>query len=309
MEEKRRDRIGAGGAGAQHLEEITVALSSDLNEPVVIALPRQERRAVGFAYTVGEDGVPVRNRGGSALLLSSALAKDHQTGGNMRERVAEALEGMIRNHPNYAMFTRAMAESGAMLNPQDEDAAQGAGFLSQRSNIDPLWLTFYIAFKVLSLSVADFYKWQSAIYTTCRTIRGKNNLRAVLSTFQQYPGVGLTINSMSNSSEIYSPPWVLHWSRLYDIAACIGPCDSKKPDLTISKPAVSWRYFFTVNPARRGVIKFIVTLNAIEKIADPAGDVLQSEKILHQYILGRISPLANTNEVTGNALSVRFVGN
>jgi hypothetical protein len=194
-----------------------------------------------------------------------------------------------------------------MLNPEDEDAGVGAGFLAQRYNIDPLWFTFYIPFKLLKLDVKGFYNWQRVIWGVCRKIRGKTNMEALLRQYQNVAGITLMLQKTSRSTEIYTPPWVFHTSRIYDIAAVIGPCDSKNARATVTDPAISWRYFFNINPAVQGLMSFIVSLNVIEMTADPQTEINQSEKILQQFILGRDSPTANTNNLTGNALNVQII--
>jgi hypothetical protein len=305
---KREDRLEAPGAGALHLQEVRAALAGDLGQPLMLSFPKPERRQPGFGYTVDENGAGTRVPGGRALLLSSAVTKDTQMRGNLKARIEEYLRMNANNAANYQLFSRVIAECNAMMNPKDQDAGAGAGFLSQRSNIDPLWFTFYMAFTILKLSVKQFYDWQSVIWGVCRKIRKKTNMKALLRQYQNVPGITIMLQKISRNTEIYTAPWVLHSSRIYDIAAVIGPCDSKNARATINDSAVSLRYFFNINPVVRGLMRFIVSLNVVEITADPQSEINQSEKILQQFILGRDSPLANTNNLTGNALNVRIIG-
>ncbi|AJG39309.1 nucleocapsid protein [Sanxia Water Strider Virus 1] len=308
MIEKRRFNLGGTSAGAEHLREVREALSGDLDQKIIFPFSKSERKAVGFSFSNQINNRAERNEGGRCLLASTAVAKDTQLEGDLLNTITRKFHAMPQDHVNYQLFDRIIREANAILDPEDVDAADGAGFLSQRSNIDPLWLTFYFAFKVIKLSVADFYKWQRAIYATCRKIRGKENIRAVLATMLDLPGVQDTLGKMSQSTEIHTPPWVMHFSRLYDIAAVICPCDAYNVAATIQTPAISWRYLFTVNPAVKGFISYLTTLNAVEKTADETSEIHQSERMLQQFILGRNSPLANTNHLTGNALDVTIVG-
>lgn len=308
MIRKRQDQLGAAGAGAEHLEEVRQVLAGDWGIDFMFSFVDPLRKADGFGATKVQN-VWVDTPGTRALLLSSALAKDQQLGGQLLERVKQYVDDADNvEGPNYDMLSRAVVEADNFLNPAHEDAGEGAGFMSQRSNIDPLFLTFYIAFHVLNLSVSDFYNWQRAIYTAGRKIRGKTNMGLVLRGFNRFPGVELMMTKLSQSTEMHCPPWVLNTSRIYDIVACIGICDCKNVAVTITNPGVSWRYFFNIRAENRSLLPFLTAIDTVEG-GPQSGDeeIIQAEKILYQFIVGRDSPLSNTNGINGNALDVVIV--
>ncbi|QMP82319.1 nucleocapsid protein [red goblin roach virus 1] len=314
MNRKRAATNDRENIGAEHLQEVRQVLAGDWNMGFMFSFVRQTRAATGFgAMLVGNEWVE-RPAGmadrGNALLLSSALARDSQLLGDLLTR-AEAFVADERNaeNVNLDLLKRAVVEARSMLKPDHPDAGAGAGFQSQRSNIDPLFLTFYIAFKQLALTVKDFYLWQGAIYTAGRMIRGKGKMTILLRSLVGRPGIADMINKLSQSTAIHSPPWVLNSSRIYDMVAAIGICDTFNPNATITTPGISWRYFFNIRLNRPELIKLVVALNTVEGINEGAIDeIIQAERILYQLIVGRTSSVSSTNHIIGNALNVEIQG-
>lgn len=206
---------------------------------------------------------------------------------------------------------RAVTEAKNLFEGTTKLSADALGFFSQRMNIDLVWLTFFVAKYYAKVNSNDFYIWQRAIYMACEEQRGVLSVERALVYARglSIPGVEEMMKHMSKNTDIYLPPWILNYSRIYDVAAVICPFDAGNIMKTVIKPAISWRYFLSLDFKLQPTgFNLITSLWNLEKIANEGvEDIRLSERILHQAVMGRNSPLCNTNFITGNALNVKIV--
>lgn len=214
---------------------------------------------------------------------------------------------------NKRLLKRAMVEAQKLVDGTSNFGEGSTGFYSQRMNIDPIWLTFFVAKYYAQVTVDQFYVWQRSIWITCQHQLGSMAAQRTLEYAQSLniPGVDKVLAHISVNTDIYLPPWILNYNRIYDIAAVIAPFDCGNIEKTTLSPAISWRYFLSLDFRNHvGSLNFITSLWNMEKMNNEGTgdqDIRLSERILHQIIMGRNSPLCNTNTVSGNALNVKIV--
>lgn len=212
---------------------------------------------------------------------------------------------------NHKILRKAMRELEIFETEPDE--GEGGIYANQETNIDPLWLCFFTAFKIAKVSSLDeFYLYQRGVYGACKKIRGATNMKHALGAMMDGGLVGMKElrNAMSECTHINLPPWILKPSRLYDAAAPIGACDALNVFNTLGKPTFSWRYYLCLDfSKKKGAINFVTSLWEMEQAANIGQDedIRLSERCLHQMLLGRDSPFACTNFLIGNALSAKIL--
>lgn len=123
------------------------------------------------------------------------------------------------------------------------------GFHAHKMDIDPVWLAFFTAVHYAKISINEFYDWQSGIYCICQNIREEREIMRIMNNLiaAGIPGYNEMRVKASSVTDIDLPPWIFTPGRIYDIAAVIGPCDAKNVETTIAKPAISWRYFLSLD--------------------------------------------------------------
>ncbi|AJG39333.1 nucleocapsid protein [Xinzhou Spider Virus] len=328
MKELRAKQLGGTVSGCAHLEEAVTALQADLSMPLITSWKKgvlTERADVGGAYKYDEGtGKYGPDEEGKMLLLSSAICAMNQNPIKLHKDILKKLSTFVTDKKdttntaekqNWEIISRAMAEGEALFTGATllKEGAGAGKYSSQMMNIDPLWFTFFVCTKIAEVTSADdFYRWQRGIYGACTAYRGRAHMESLFTTFETsgLPGYDKMKAANSVAKDIHLPPWIFTYARTYDIAACIAPLDIQNPDGTIQKPAISWRYFLCLNfEKKKEAISFITSLWNVEGLANAGEteDIRISERILHQVIMGRNSPLANTNMITGNALNVKIV--
>lgn len=179
MTEKRGRRLNKPNvSGAKHTEDVMIGLSGDWDEPILLPFKNGLRASEGAGLTA--DGLV---RTGKVYLVSTALAAiqqkiDREEGGSLIDGLKEKLDTFNPQtrvgRENKEIITACVGEAESILNGSlDLSSGQSAGFNGQDSNIDPVWLTFFVAVKVCKLTINDFYNWQRGIYIATRKLRGK----------------------------------------------------------------------------------------------------------------------------------------
>lgn len=188
--------------------------------------------------------------GGKSLLLSTALLHMKQRKTDDDKKIFKKVTDFITapepagnaGKANHKILRQAMKEVEIF-----ESKAEGGVYANQETNIDPVWLCFFVAFKIAKVgSIDQFYLYQRDLPNpnACKKIRGANNMKHVLGAMAEGGLVGMQSlrNALSECTRINLPPWVLKPSRLYDAAAPIGACDVLNAFNTLDHPTFSWRY-------------------------------------------------------------------
>lgn len=306
MIKKRNTRLGIKEGGQKlgkgvtqdHIAAVMGIISQDMNDEILVP--------------EWKNGLKTKNAAGLHL-FSTGMAYLMQNGNTEAKAYYSKMadftkvkEGVsISGKSNQDFFHLIVSEIDRLLMQLGRNQSE---YYGQIANIDPIWFTFFIAFKQCNLSVVEFYNWQRAVYTAARFIKGRVNMKSMLTSLISVKGISSLISNASASGEIHLPPWIFTMNRIYDISATIGCGDCKNMKKTVMKPSISWRYFLMLDyKDNKDSLGFIVSLDAMEEDAlskTSGGDIRQSEKMLQQVIMGRDSPLANTNTISGNALNV-----
>lgn len=318
MTELIKTRSGASSAGAEHAEEFLNSLDGDWTIFPVVAFYDKERKAKGFAVTIAENeaqneyNVLSVEGGGNALLMSSALASRLQRRTGWQELLQgykEKAEAVV-NPEVRRYYLRVVYEAENMVAGRSgvEGETDGESFVAQQSNIDPIYLFGFIVYGMAKCSVSDFYYLQPAIYACTQKYRGKTNLQAIFSSsgLRGLGKMGAIIRLISGNTDIHLPPFVLNYSRLFDLCAPVCPFSLANIKGTARLPSVIFRSGLGFKPEVKGMLAFITTLYSMEKIAQQKEgaaneEIYLSVRMLQQYIVGRVGPLTNTNFLVGRA--------
>uniref|UniRef100_A0AAT9J9Q0 Nucleocapsid protein n=1 Tax=Periplaneta americana nairovirus 3 TaxID=3133472 RepID=A0AAT9J9Q0_9VIRU len=319
-----KTKAGSQNAGAEHATEFLNALEGDWSALPIVANYDRERKARGFAVEISEEGeegalvaTPV-DGGGHALLMSSALASSLQRSADWRAGIADCKRRAagIADMNVRKYYTRVVAEAENMITgkSQVEGEEDGESFVAQHSNIDPIYLFGFIVYGIMRCSLDDFYRMQPAIYACTQKYRGKINLKAIFQS-SGIRGVGkmsALIGLISNNTDIHLPPFVLNYTRLFDLCAPICPFSLANIKGTARLPSVTFRSALGIKTEVRGLLIFITSLYSMEKIVEELDGSTQDEiylsvRMLQQYIVGRVGPLTNTNFMEGRAGDVNWV--
>ncbi|UYV62285.1 K02A2.6-like, partial [Cordylochernes scorpioides] len=190
------------------------------------------------------------------------------------------------DHANAGLWNRVLHEVGLFQNGQRGEGEKGAGYESQKTNIDPLWLSYFTAIKLCNLKWAQFKVFQRGIYAIGLNVRGKENIKAMVNSMSGVPDFTLLRGKLSRNMNIYTPPWMITPSRMYDIVAVFGACDNAMARDTLKLPVISWRYFLGLRLSADGPFRFLLALWGIEKTAKElsadASDASQAERAFQQ---------------------------
>lgn len=181
------------------------------------------------------------------------------------------------------------------------------------SNGDLFFNTHFLLFKILELSILEFYDFQSVIYVLGRKLLGKTLAMAYLVSLNRLPGISKFITKISESTEPGLPPWVMNWNRLSDMVAIIGACDCTHFELTVRNPAISWRYISNFSYISCDITQFLLHMFWIEERMDKLNSkkddyipdrLFLSELALSELLSGRRNVFVNTYKTRGEEIPV-----